>query len=138
MCCAVSHRRARGTDGVSQWQKPEDTGREILVDGKRNIWVCQLGRKVEDGTFAEFVENISSAEVVFSGLNVQYRSPGNGLVRFGWEGPLSVDGVEIQLHDYPRYDNPYVQAQFDLAEIRVAADDHELYLNWRMVERTSK
>jgi hypothetical protein len=117
---------------ASVWLKAEDIGREILADGAQNIWVCQMGRKAEDGEFAEFVEKVSAAEIAFRGLNVRYQSPGNGLVRFGWEGPLSVDGVEIQLHEYLRYDNPYVKAEFDATEIRVSAGGHELNLDWNM------
>ena len=110
---------------------------EILVDTAQNIWICQMGRKADDGAFVDFVEKVSAAEVVFSGMNVQYRSPGNGSVRFGWGGSLSVDGVVIQLHDYPRYENPYVQAEFDPTEIHVAVDAHELRLNWKTGERTT-
>ena len=125
-------------NSVSPWLKVDDAEREILVNGAQNIWLCQLGRKVDDGSFEDFIEAICSAELTFSGLNVEYRSPGIGLVRFGWEGPLSVDNVEIPLHDYPRYDNPYVQAEFDPSEIRVTTDERELYLNWETGERTTK
>jgi hypothetical protein len=114
----------------------DDIDNEIIADGAQNIWLCQLGRKADDGAFEQFIAAIRSAELNFSELNVEYRSPGNGLVRFGWEGPFSVDGVEIPLHDYPRYDNPYVQAEFDPTEIRVAAGERELYLNWGTGERT--
>lgn len=117
---------------ASLWPKPEDVGREILVDGAQNIWVCQMGRKADDGEFAEFVGKVSAAEIAFRGLSVSYQSPGNGLVRFGWEDPFSVDGVEIQLHEYLRYDNPYVKAEFDAAEIRISAGGHELNLDWNM------
>lgn len=114
---------------------PEDMDREVTVPGAQNIWICQMGRKVKDGTFEQFIQAGTFAELKFSGLKVEYRSPGNGLVRFGWEGPLSVDGVEIPLHDYPRYDNPYVKAEFDPTEIQVAAGKHNLYLNWKTGER---
>ena len=63
-------------------------------------------------------------------MNVEFRSPGNGLVRFGWEDPLSVDGAAIQLHDYPRYDNPYVKAEFDPTSIRIFTVSHETNLDW--------
>jgi hypothetical protein len=123
---------------ASLWQKLEDVEREILVDGAQNIWLCQLGRKADDGTFEQFIESISSAGLAFSGMNVEYQSPGNGLVRFGWEGGFSVDGVEIQLHDYPRYDNPYVKAEFDPTEIHITSDEHELHLNWKTGERKTR
>ena len=111
---------------------------EIIVDARQNIWICQLGRKADNGTFEQFIESISSAELTFSGLNVEYRAPGIGWVRFGWEGGFSVDGVEIQLDDYPRYDNPYVKAEFDPTEIHITTDEHELYLNWKTEERKTR
>jgi hypothetical protein len=117
---------------------PEDMGREVIAPGEQNIWICQMGRNAEDGTFAEFAEKVAAAEVHFSGLNVGYRSPGNGLVRFGWDGPLSVDGVDIQLHDYPRYDNPYVKAGFDSSKIRMTAGTYELDLDWETPARNTK
>ena len=107
-----------------------DIENEIIADGAQNIWICQLGRKADDGSFEQFIDAICSTELTFSGLSVEYQSPGIGLVRFGWDGAFSVDNVEIPLHNYPRYDNPYVQAEFDPSEIRVAAGKHELLLNW--------
>lgn len=120
---------------ATQWQKPEDAGREILADGAQNVWLCQLGRKADDGAFEEFVESIASAGLAFSGMNVEFQSPGNGLVRFGWEDPFSVDGVEISLHDYPRYDNPFVHAEFDPTEIHISAGGHEMTLDMAMPEQ---
>ena len=129
----------KNSASFATWQlNREDMGREIIVPGKQNIWLCQMGREAQDGTFAEFVENISAAEVTFSGMNVQYRSPGNGLVRFGWESPFSVDGVNIPLYDYPRYENPYVRAQFDPTEININNGEHRLYLNWKTGEREAQ
>ena len=124
--------------GNSLRSNAEDMNREIIVNGSQNIWICQMGRKADDGEFAEYVETVSAAEIAFSGMNVEFQSPGNGLVRFGWEGGFSVDGVEVQLHAYPRYDNPYVKAEFDPTEIHVVIDDHKLSLNWETGERQTK
>jgi len=121
--------------GFAFRQNPEDFDRDIIVPGKQNIWLCQLGRKADDGSFGQFLDSICAAELTFSGLNVEYRSPSNGLVRFGWDQAFSVDNVDCQLHDYLRYDNPYVQAGFDPNEIRVIAGERELYFNWKTGER---
>jgi hypothetical protein len=106
----------------------EDLSRELIADGAQNVWICQMGRLAEDGEFADFVEKICAAELAFDGLTVRYRAPGLGLVRFGWDGPLTLDGAEVPLRDYPRYGNPYVQAEFDPREVRVRAGDEELGL----------
>lgn len=111
---------------------------EIIANGAQNIWLCQLGRKADDGSFEQFIDTIRLARLTFSGLNVEYRSPGVGLVRFGWKGPFSVDDVEIPLQGYPRYDNPYVQAEFDPSAIRVAAGEYKLCLNWETGERKTE
>ncbi len=116
---------------------PEDMNREIIAEGAQNIWLCQLGRKAEDGSFEQFVETICTAQLMFSGLNVEFQSPRNGRVRFGWQGPLKVDDAEISLSGYPRYDNPYVQAEFDTTEIQVTAGGHQLSLKWNSGERLS-
>ena len=113
----------------------EDMNREIIVPGKQNIWLCQMGRKAEDGEFAEFVEKLSAAQIAYSEMNVRFQSPGNGAVRFGWEGGFSVDGIEIQLHDYPRYYNPFVKAEFNIDEVNISTGDHHLNLNWKTTDR---
>ena len=118
-------------------KEPEDFGREVIALGKENIWLCQMGREAEDGSFEQFAKAVSSAGLTFSGQNVEYQAPGIGLVRFGWEGPLTVDGEIVNMDDYPRYDNPYVQAEFDPTEIHVKANNKELYLNWETGERRS-
>jgi hypothetical protein len=124
----VTHQEETAHTGIQLRRAPEDFEREVVAPGAQNIWICQMGRKAEDGTFEQFVHSISSAEILFSGLNITFHSPGRGLLRFGWEGPLEVNGVEIPLQDYPRYDNPYVQAEFDPAEINVAVNEDRLTL----------
>ncbi len=107
------------------WQ---DDGRELLAVGRRHIWLCQLGWAGEDGDFEQFMDAISRAEVRFHGLQVTYQSPRYGQVRFGWRGPLRVNGKPIPLKDYPRYQNPYVQASFDPPRITLRAGGHILRL----------
>ena len=115
-----------------------ESSEEIIAHAAQNIWLCQLGREADDGSFEQFMDAIRLAELTFSEQNVEFRSPGNGLVRFGWEGALRVDGVNIQLHDYPRYENPYVKAEFDATEISVNNGGHQLHLNWKTGERRTQ
>jgi hypothetical protein len=122
-----------GEDVEMRW-----SDEEIIADSAQNIWLCQLGCKADDKSFEHFIDNICSAELSFSGLNVEYLSPGIGMVRFGWDEVFSVDNIEIPLHGYPRYENPYVQAEFDPGEIKVVDGGYELHLNWETGERTTK
>lgn len=119
------------------FRKPLGSDNEILADGAQNIWVCQMGRKADDGEFREFVGKVSAAEVAFSGMNVELQSPSLGVIRFGWSQALSVDNVEIPLNNYRRYDNPFSQTEFNSDEIKIANEEHELILNWKTGKRES-
>jgi hypothetical protein len=119
-------------------KNPEDFDREVIALGKQNIWLCQLGRRSVDGSFDNFMQSILDAKLVTYDMNVEFHSPSNGVVKFGWEGPLTVDGNVVEVENYPRYDNPYVQAEFDPNEILVRANEKELYLNWETGRREER
>ena len=50
--------------------------------------------------------------------------------RFGWTGPLTVAGQEIELHGYPRFDNPYCQAEPGQRRYTIRHGDDELLLEF--------
>jgi hypothetical protein len=95
---------------------------EVVAPGKRNIWICELGRAAVDGSFGDFVERIAAAEVAYRGRSVTYHSPTQGVLSFGWQGPLRHNGEIVPLSDYPRYDNPYSQAAFPADEVKIDVD----------------
>jgi hypothetical protein len=57
-------------------------------------------------------------------------SPTRGLVTFGWEGPIVVDGQPHALDGYKRFDNPFVQVDFDTTRYEVEADGYSLLLDF--------
>jgi hypothetical protein len=120
-----------------RWQAEpgEDQGREVIAPGKRNVWICELGRRAVDGEFEAFVERIIAAELSFGRLRACYHSPSQGQLEFGWRGPLRRNGREVPLHGHPRYDNPYVQVPFPAERVSIRFGDHALELNWQTAER---
>lgn len=115
-----------------RWQDEpgEDRGREVIAPGKENVWICELGRRAVDGEFGDFVARIVAAGVSFGRLQVRYDSPSQGRLDFGWRGPLRRDGEEVPLHGHPRYDNPYVHADFPAERVSVRLGEHTLELDW--------
>jgi hypothetical protein len=85
---------------------------ELRAEAPTNGWIVEMGDETHWSSFADFVEAVSGAAVETTGLNVIYNSPSVGLVEFGWHGPLRVEGDETDLHDYPRFENPYCRADF--------------------------
>jgi hypothetical protein len=92
----------------------------VAPGGPDNVWIVECGRQKDYGNFANFRAAIELAEVEVTPhptelghqtFDVDYRSPSQGRMRFGWDAPFVVRGKEIPLHGYPRVDNPWVTAE---------------------------
>ncbi len=126
----------REDSAVPRRVDPEDVQREIIVPGKSNIWICELGRRETEGAFTNFMARISTAVIRFDGVNVIYQSPSQGQLSFGWRRPFTQNGRLVQVREYPRYANPYANAEFAADEVQVALGDQRLTLNWKTGERS--
>ncbi len=113
------------------WVKSgEYADKEIIAEGKRNIWICEMGSRKEYGTFDNFIETISDSKVKAESLSITYHSPSQGELEFGWEGALKRGGEAIQLKNYPRYSNKYVKTTFPADEINIHFGNHYLKLDY--------
>ena len=57
-----------------RWVSGEDGNEpdEVISEGLRGLWLCELGRAALDGTFERFIERICAARVDVHGLSVRY------------------------------------------------------------------
>jgi len=118
------------------WSQKEVLGGEGLVaEGRQNIWLCQLGREAIDGTFASWMEQIAKATIKVDGLSITYGAPGIGVISFGWDGPLRVNGRDEPLADYGRFDNPYCVLPYGSSRYEIAHAGHHLVLDFKTGER---
>lgn len=113
-----------------QTENGEDCNREIIVKSPHNVWLCEMGKRLDNGSFNNFIELICNSELNFSRLHVTYHSPSQGRLSFGWDGDLRQNGKVVPLDNYPRYSNPYSDAGFPSDEIIINAKDANLSLNW--------
>lgn len=121
----------------AHWQEEPgpDQQRCLIAPGRRNIWICELGRRATDGEFSEFQKRILDAPLHFESLQVSYESPSQGRLEFDWNGPLKKNGQTVPLGDYPRYDNPYTQTAFPADSVTFRHNDHWLELDWTNLRR---
>ena len=84
-----------------------------------------------DGSFDDFVRSVSQAGLTVRGLRVQYGAPGVGLLSFDWDGPLTLDGRDIPLSGYPRWDNPYTRVDFGLQQVHIEFEGERLDLDFQ-------
>jgi hypothetical protein len=115
----------------------EDSDNELIVEGRRNIWVCETGRRAVDGSFVDFVARIAAARLEFDGQSVVYHSPSQGRLVFGWRGPFTQDGAVVPLAGFWRYDNPYSATPFADDRITVEARGESLTLEWTATNRVA-
>ena len=124
---------------------------ELVADGgPNNVWITELGSAGEYATFEAFVAAITANEpvvtplgdaAVFStGFNVEWVSPSQGLVEFGWERPFTVGtpdaATTVELSEYPRIDAPWAQVAFDSTAYDIEAGGETLHLD--VVARTRR
>jgi len=121
------------------WSAKEVLGGEGLVaEGRRNIWICQLGRTAVDGTFAAWAQRIAGARVTVTanGSAVTYAAPGVGDVSFGWEGLLRIAGRVEPLADYLRFDNPYCRAPYGSGRYEIKHAGRRLVIDFNTAEHS--
>jgi hypothetical protein len=108
----------------------EDRGREWVAEGRRHAWLCELGRRADDGAFDRFAARIAGAPLEMRPERVRYRSPSQGWIELGWRGPLRHEGNAVPLHGAPRYETPWGSAAFPLEALELSCAGQDLRLAW--------
>lgn len=120
------------------WQtEGKYAGSELRAGGYKNAWICELGRKEDNGSFGEFVSSIQASDVEVSGTDVAYASPSQGSMTFGWTEDLVVSGTRQDLGPYKRYDNPAASVEWMAEEAKFEYNGESLVLDFVAVTRDS-
>jgi len=109
--------------------------------GADNVWIVECSRREEAGSFEQFRAAIAAAAVTVTprpaaptelsgGFDVEYDSPSQGLLTFGWEAPLTVGGGKVPISDYPRRDAPWSHTEYGDPQTAVAVDGYRVGLDF--------
>jgi hypothetical protein len=116
---------SRGIDltasGLSAYQ-------ELRSYGCQNTWLCHMGRAAVDGGFGDFQEKILALDIRLSDLEARAETLRGQHVRFGWQDPLLVGGVEQPLSGFKHYENPYCEAEHGAGDMLLRYQDQALRL----------
>ncbi|MCB9461393.1 MAG: hypothetical protein H6670_17200 [Anaerolineaceae bacterium] len=85
-----------------------------------NVWIVEMGNAKQWGDFEHFVAAVAGAHVNVAHIAGYYASPSVGDISLTWQGAFKVKGEVVELHNYPRFDNPYCTADFDAHEYHIA------------------
>jgi len=110
-----------------QWAEASDYALETgVVD---NVYVVELGRAADWGTFDAFVTAVTDAAVAVTDGRLVYESPSVGEVAVGWTGPLTVGGAAIDLGPYERWENAYATTPVGAPRTRIRSGETILELD---------
>ena len=119
-------------------QEPFDL---VAPGSARNVWIVEVGDAAHDQSFAAFRRALSSAPISVDDTPgeptrhvVTFASPAEGTMVFdvahGSPGRLRVDNRDIAIRDYPRFDNPWVHADFEARRFAIKDANASLELDF--------
>ncbi len=80
--------------------------RELRATGHNVAWLCQMGRKADYDSFANFRKRVLAARFTYDRLSVSYRQLQGDTVTFDWNSALVVNGEAQQLQSANHYEGP--------------------------------
>lgn len=104
---------------------------ELVAEGRKNVWIIEMGSIVEYNSFQDFIACISQSTVTFKNLKATYQSPTQGILTLRYKGDFTQNGQNVPQEQHPRYDNRYVQGTYPAREIKLKKNGHSLQLNYR-------
>ena len=118
------------TMGLDKEKDKDIAPYELSAGGRSNVWICELGSRRENGTFAAFTQQIAGAVAEGDVFGMRYVSPSLGEMTVGWNLPLTVNGEKIALRDYDRYDDCYGVTPAGARRMALSHGGHSLRLDW--------
>jgi hypothetical protein len=105
--------------------------REVRAYGNEVAWLCQLGSVHEQGSLAEFLTQLQQRTKRLTVAAVDYSSPHGESIQFGWEQPISVNGVQWEPASARHYETPYCVVEFPAELMNIQVGDQVLQLDFR-------
>jgi hypothetical protein len=126
-----------GSSYLALWSSPGfepstggvDAHCELRAVGRQAVWLCQMGGESTDGAFEDFQRRILAQPPQIHPLTVAWTTPRGEHLRFGWEGPLQIDGEIQPITGFPHHESPYGQADFPAQSMEIRYGQDALRLN---------
>ena len=104
--------------------------RELRSYGLENIWICQMGQKILDGSFDDFQAKVLGLNINIENLRVSINSlRGDGLF-FGWDNSFVVNNQEQSLTGFKHYENNYCVADLPASQMDIVFKEEGIRLKF--------
>jgi hypothetical protein len=115
---------------------------EIRANGKKNLWIMELGSIKEFNSYKNFKNKILNATIKVNELSMGYYliydSPSQGEIKVSWEEPMSVDDQSIDLGPYKRFENLFCTQKFGEIKTDIIFQEKKLTLDFENAKELLK
>lgn len=117
--------------------------KEIVAEGKRNIFIIQIGSAEEFGSYELFKERVLNARIHINGLHWQpsdfecsYDRPGGSRLELHYDdNQVRYAGAQVSDDEFPRFDNSYARVAWQQNRYVIEYAGHSLLHDIRQRER---
>ncbi|MHA1611988.1 MAG: hypothetical protein ACTSVZ_03965 [Promethearchaeota archaeon] len=117
-----------------------DNPYELRSEGKKNVYIIELGTIEDYSSFEAFKTEILGASVdviqLSTGFDIEYDSPSRGMITVAWEGDMYADGVQVDLGPFERFENDFCTQDFGTKITTITYEGQTLVLNFEDNTRT--
>ncbi len=120
------------SQGLTFIKNGQTAFRELRSHGLSNTWLCHMGQKLLDGSFADFQHNCRALDVQWHPGGAQINTLRGEHLRVQWQGPLLVNGVpqSVVLPENCNIQNPYTTMYFPEMRMDIAFQAERLSLQF--------
>jgi len=97
----------------------------------KNAYIIELASH-DTTTFYNFVDQITKSDIEVipekMGYKIIYNSPSQGKIEVSWDGDMKIQGKDISIGPYPRFENKYTKSEFGQNTTNIIFADQSLYL----------
>lgn len=107
----------------------------VAPGGADNVWIVEVGRRADAGSFGSFVDAIGSAEVEVTRTRhgrqrARYVSPTRGELVYSYGEGLQVQGQGVAVGDHPRLESPWGDVCHLGEFLELQRDGHSLTIDF--------
>jgi hypothetical protein len=116
--------------GVELVTRGPNNYREVRSYGQQNVWLCHLGQWTVHGDFRTFQRKVLDLELDWGELSARCSTLRGDELSFGWDAPLTVNGVEQPLSGFKQYEGPYCDVELGASEMEVRTRNYAMTLRF--------
>ncbi len=118
------------TQGFELITHGQSAFRELRSFGKENVWVCQMGQELLDGSFEDFQQKVKGIDLAIEGLSIRLRSLRGEEIVISPETRVTINGQEQIISGFRHFENPDCIADYPAEKMEIGLDDQGIRLNF--------